>query len=158
MNLPIPSHLRAVLVPVGENNSTFEVTGDIRCTCGCSTFRVNTRSSRQIVTLFCTECGREHLLFHAGRHGWDGFVDGMDLVDRDEPFQPYLCPTCGKPHFHLTVGIESLGKEYFWAQAVSQYEKMALEDWVDAFETICVSTTCADCNSKSELWVDWEAM
>lgn len=160
MNLPIPSHLQAILIPAGENNTTYEVTGDIRCTCGCDTFRVNARSSRQIVTLFCTECGRQHLLFHAGKHGWDGFVCSGNVVflEEDGPAEQAECAQCGSERFHVSVWISSQGPQDFLEECVAHDDSFTADDWVDGFEWITATLICAECGAKQHSWLDCETM
>ncbi len=34
MELPIPTHIQKYLMPVGEHNSEYEVTGQMYCDCG----------------------------------------------------------------------------------------------------------------------------
>lgn len=38
MQLPIPTHLEKYFIPVGEQNTEFEVTGYIECPCGNDSF------------------------------------------------------------------------------------------------------------------------
>ena len=158
VELPIPTHLRTFLVPAGENNDEFSVTGAIRCPCGGEHFALTESNDRGIVKLVCSGCGREILLFDAGKHGWDGFVGEMDLVDREAPFHPYACPACGKTHFAVAVTVRSQGKEDFWREAVSQCGDFSLDDWVDGFEWIGATLTCAHCGKAEKDWLDWETM
>lgn len=90
MRFPIPSHLHDIFKPVGENNSSFEVTGIIRCRCGHDRFLIESACNRQIVKLHCEKCSQEHLLFHAGKHGWDGFVCGGNTFHPDHTLPPFM--------------------------------------------------------------------
>ena len=60
MDYPIPSHLRDYLVPdEQEENCEFQVTGTIRCTCGCREFSATESNEGMIAHLYCRECGKE---------------------------------------------------------------------------------------------------
>lgn len=52
MNLPIPTHLKTFLLPIGNENSEFEVTGKIQCACGNETFEIWESNDRQVLQLF----------------------------------------------------------------------------------------------------------
>ena len=39
MDLPIPTHLKGILFPIGNDNE-FEVTGEIKCSCGNEFFEI----------------------------------------------------------------------------------------------------------------------
>lgn len=160
MNLPIPRHLRDILVPIGENNSTFEVTGSIRCHCGHDRFRVESSYDRLIVTLHCEKCGKEHLLFHVGKHGWDGFVCKGNAFHPDDPQPPIQekCETCNCELYLVKVWISSQGPDDFLEECVAHDDSFCAEDWVDAFEWITVSLTCANCDDTQCDWLDLETM
>lgn len=160
MNLPIPSHLRDILIPIGKNNSTFEVTGTIRCHCGHDRFRIESASDRLIVTLHCEACGREHLLFHAGKHGWDGFVCSGNTFHPDNPQSPIQekCPKCNSELYHVQVWISSQGPDDFLEECVAHDDSFSAEDWVDGFEWITISLTCVNCDDTQRDWLDLETM
>ena len=71
---PIPTHLKPFLTPLGEKNSELSVTGVIRCKCGHLLFTPYANEAGTVAAAKCRSCGSKILLFHAGRHGWDGFV------------------------------------------------------------------------------------
>ena len=70
---PIPTHLKPFLTPLGEKNSELSVTGVIRCKCGHLLFTPYANEAGTVAAAKCRSCGSKILLFHAGRHGWDGF-------------------------------------------------------------------------------------
>ena len=43
MELPVPTHLQQFLIPAGDKNSEYEVTGNVQCTCGSGEFEVRER-------------------------------------------------------------------------------------------------------------------
>ena len=157
-NLPIPTHLQSYLVPSGSKNDHRTVSGTIRCTCGGEDFTVSESNERAVVKLTCAHCGCEIDFFDAGKHGWDGFVDGMDLQDPTLPFLPVSCSGCGKSHHRLSVTIRACSEDDFWREAVSQAENLSMADRADAFEWIAATLTCAHCGREDKLWLNWETM
>ena len=158
MDYPIPTHLQQFLEPVGEENSEYEVTGTVRCTCGCKNFEVWQSNERQIIKLVCKQCGKEIQLFDAGKHGWNGFVCGDDFLDQTLPFEKHTCPDCDEDVFEVTVHISSQGKQDFLEECVANDDSFSGEDWVDGFEWITVSLTCRECSGEDQEWVDLETM
>lgn len=158
--LPIPTHLQAILMPVGEDDGEYQVTGALRCSCGCEEFRVEWSNGRRLVRALCAACGREYLVFDEGRHGWDGFVCGSDGLDRTQPWQRERC-ACGEDAFRVQVAIHSQGQDDFVAESgllQGPDDRFSPEDWVDAFEWITISLACPLCGAVQEGWVDAETM
>lgn len=158
MDLPIPRHLQDFLVPVGDENGEYEVTGTIRCSCGGEEFEVWESNDRHIVTLICKSCRREILMLDAGKHGWDGFVCKNDFLNRTKPTQKYVCPECGKDTFGVTVWVSSQGKKDFLEECVANDDSFTPDDWVDGFEWITISLSCKECSYAEKDWVDLETM
>lgn len=158
MDLPIPAHLQSILLPVGSDNSEFQVTGKIRCTCGCETFEVWESNERLIVKAVCKECQKELLLFDSGKHGWNGFVCKEDYLDREKPFEQYCCAECKEKAFGITIRIASQGKQDFEEECLAYDDSFSLQDWVNAFEWITISLHCDKCALTSEEWLDSETM
>lgn len=158
MNLPIPTHLKTFLLPIGNENSEFEVTGKIQCACGNEAFEIWESNDRQIVKLVCKQCKNEFILFDAGKHGWNGFVCRDDFLDRERSFEKYVCSKCNETVYSIIVYISSQGKEYFIKECLSNDDSFTIEDWVDAFEWITISLSCKDCGLKSDGWLDLETM
>ncbi len=155
---PIPTHLQAIMFPIGNNNSEFKVTGKIKCTCGGETFEIWESNDKQIVKIACEKCGSEVVLFDSGKHGWEGFVCGNDFLDREMPFEKYLCSKCAEDVFSIVVRISSQGKEDFKEECLSNDDSFTLEDWVNAFEWITISISCKKCELTSKKWLDLETM
>lgn len=156
MDLPVPTHLQKYLTPVGNKNSEYEVKGKIHCACGNESFKIFESNDRQIIKLLCRQCGREILLFDAGKHGWEGFVCNDDFLDRTLPFEKYICSKCGEASFGVTVHILSQGKEDFSEECDD--DSFSPEDWVNAFEWITVSLLCSECKFSEKEWLDFETM
>lgn len=159
MEYPIPTHLREYLIPrEGEENCEFQITGTIRCSCGCDIFSVSESNDGMIANLKCRDCGNEIQLFDAGKHGWNGFVCHMDSLNREEQLWKVGCEECKGEHFRVTVWISSQGKEDFASECVANDTSFREEDWVDGFEWIQVSLECARCGIDMDNWLDCECM
>ena len=153
--LPIPTHMNSILVPVGDKNSGFEVTGKIKCPCGNECFEIWESNDRQIVTIVCTKCKEKVVLFDGGKHGWDAVMCGQDGLDREMPSRQFFCPECGESAFRITVYISSPGIVDF-AENLSDENEFTLDDWVNAFDWITVSLSCEKCGWADEDWLDCE--
>ncbi len=158
MNFPIPTHLQPFLTIIGEENSEYEVTGEIHCSCNCEQFEVWESNDRHIVKLICKQCGEEIIILDSGKHGWDGFVCKNDFLERTLPYKKYSCPDCEQDVFKILVWISSQGKQDFLDECISNDDSFSLEDWVDGFEWIRISVFCTACSFEEEDWVDLETM
>ncbi len=87
MDLPIPRHLQNILIPIGNENDEFEVTGKIQCACHSEDFAILESNEKHIVNIICKQCGKEYVLFDAGKHGWNGFVCEDDFYNRELPYK-----------------------------------------------------------------------
>lgn len=159
MDYPIPRHLQPYLIPdPEEENCEFQVTGSIRCGCGCDRFAVSESNEGMFAQLRCHSCGEEILLFDAGKHGWDGFVCHMDPLDRTQPLWKAVCDECKGDIFRVKVWISSQGREDFQSERVDHDPSFCPEDWVEGFDWIQASLECANCGMDIENWLDCETM
>lgn len=94
MELPVPTHLKDILFPIGNDNNEFEVTGEIQCSCGNEYFEIWESNEQLIVKVICKQCKKEFVIFDSGRHGWNGFVCGDDFLNRELPYNKYHCSSC----------------------------------------------------------------
>lgn len=157
MDLPIPTHLKDIFFSVGNNNE-FEVTGEIKCSCGNEYFEIWESNEQLIVKVVCKQCKKEFLIFDSGKHGWNGFVCGDDYLDREKPFNKYHCFNCKEDSHRVIVHITSQGKDDFVDECLSDDDSFSLEDWVDAFEWINISLICEKCGLINKDWIDLETM
>lgn len=155
---PIPMHLQAIMLPVGNSNSELEVTGKIKCPCDSEAFEIWESNDRQIVKIVCKKCKTEFVLFDSGKHGWNGFVCGDDFLDREVPFEKHLCSKCAEDIFSVVVRISSQGKKDFKEECLSNDDSFTLDDWVNAFEWITISLFCKKCGLTNKEWLDMETM
>ncbi|MDE6516425.1 MAG: hypothetical protein K2L18_01045 [Acetatifactor sp.] len=159
MDLPIPTHLQQHFVPVGDKNSEYEVTGKIYCSCGSEKFEVWESDKRHIIKLICGQCGKEILLFDAGKHGWNGFVCSEEsYIDRTLPLKKYSSSKCDRDVYSINVYISSQGKEDFVEECACFDASFSADDWVDGFECIAVSLFCEECRYIEEDWAVIETM
>ena len=159
MDYPIPRHLKDYLIPVPEEeNCEFQVTGVLRCSCGCEAFSVTESNDGLLAKGMCRDCGKEILLLDAGKHGWNGFVCHLDTLDRTEKLWKAACEECKNEYFRVKVWISSQGKEDFLSECVAHDESFAEDDWVDGFEWMQVSLECLRCGIEMDNWLDYEAM
>jgi hypothetical protein len=175
MNLPIPHHLKAILLPIGEGNSEFRAHGSISCECGCTVFSVfafgKTEEANLIVEQYeddyslvvkvkCVSCGKSHLLFDMSKHGWNGFVchDGVSVPD--EKLEAWKCQECGSDTHHVTITIDSQGRADYISELGAEITsgESSKDDWTEAFEWISMDLTCTNCKTCIERWVDLETM
>lgn len=178
--LPIPIHLKNILIPRGENDE-FEISGDIRCDCGNSEFIINFIGNDQdgIVTLCkreeayylvvkckCKECDKVHLIFDSNLHGWDRFVcneiefKGYEDFPIEKYERTWLCPKCNNDSHKVSIAISSQGKDDFITEVLenSGDTRFVEDDWVNAFEWITISLKCLKCGFEDKEWIDYETM
>ena len=158
MGLPVPTHLKDIFFPVGNDNNEFEVTGEIKCSCGNEYFEIWESNEQLMVKILCKKCKKEYVIFDSGKHGWNGFVCGDDFLNRELPYNKYHCSNCKEDCFKILVHISSQGKEDFIDECLSTDDSFSVEDWVDAFEWISISLTCENCGELSKEWLDAETM
>ena len=156
--LPIPSRLVKNLFPIGEDNNEFRVTGIIKCECGHELFEVYESNDKELVKLHCCECGKEIMLFDAGKDGWNGFVCKMDSIDRNMPYNKVICYECNSSHYTVITTIYSQGKQDFYDECISNDDSFSIDDWVNGFEWIQISLKCGNCQNSEEQWLDLETM
>ena len=163
---PIPTHLKNIMIPLGEENNEFQVYGSIRCFCGCEGFQLRGYEDAEYggnytspLKAICKDCGKEYIIFDQSKHGWDGFVchDGNEIPY--EELSEMLCPICGYDTHEIKVRISSQGKQDFIDEAgIDSESDMNEDDWVNAFEWITIGLKCLECEHNDEEWLDLETM
>ena len=158
MELPIPTHLASYFTSIGDENNEYEVAGVIHCDCMCEKFEVWESNDRQIIKLICKKCGKEIEVFDAGKHGWNGYVCKDDFLDRSLQLEKYVCPKCNHDAFKVSISISSQGKQDFIDECVSNDDSFSEDDWVNGFEWMGISLSCANCSNEEVDWADLETM
>lgn len=173
--LPIPRHLEEIYHAEIQLSDENNLEGSIKCTCGCSSFKIKTFSSsyRQercigvekykngfalVLYGVCENCSKEWLLFDLSKHGYDGFVchDGMELSENTK-LKVYTCPECDGKSFGISLGIETEDQEQFMEEVVDEFpDEYEEEDYVDAFNWLTVSLECRGCKCRLNQWLDIE--
>jgi len=173
--LPIPTHLKNTLIPIGDKNGESHVDGVIRCTCGFESFYIKIYADTKngylqageynsgyalVVKAECKDCGKTHLIFDGSKHGWNGFVchDGVTVPDVD--LKSWNCPKCNCDIHNIKIGVNSQGKQDFIDETgIADGESDFTEDeWVDAFDWITMGLKCSGCGHTDEKWIDYETM
>lgn len=162
MKFLIPTHLQSIYhLDMDKSESDF-LTGRIKCTCGCVSFRMvhNNDEDREhslMLKLICTDCEKEWLLLDEATQGYGGFVCHDGETAPESKLHDYVCPTCGKNHAAVQVEIEPEDYEQFQEEIVEEYpDEFKPSDFVDAFGWITVSLHCTECGTRENGWVDLE--
>lgn len=170
--LPIPTHLRDILMVDEENFDGHNMDGRLQCTCGCDDIRLKIYGEQHTehiavkrykddyglrITGACAACGKGFEIFDMARHGYNGFVchDGIPVEDAD--LKVFSCGVCQGDTFAVDIGIELEDKEQFIEEVVEdEPDKFVPEDYVDAFDWFTVALKCKKCGRKYEDWVNFE--
>lgn len=150
----MPTHLKPFFVQQHGTGGEAQITGDIRCTCGCVTFGAkHSKDDDCIYHLICDHCKQDILLFDARVHGWDALVCHMPGEALQLGDVAARCEKCGSESFSTTVWIEPTDK----AEFVSCVEgERSDSEWVNAFTWFAAHLTCAQCGHKMRDWADIE--
>lgn len=152
--LPVPAHLKPFFVVNGEQSNAEQLTGDIRCTCGCMTFVASrSRDDDCLYHLNCDRCGQDVQLFDARVHGWDAVVCHMPGVFMNKGDVAERCEKCGGDRFSAFVWIEPASKEEFIACVEGELPD---GEWVNAFTWFAAHLTCTCCSHRVRGWADIE--
>jgi len=173
--LPIPRHLETILKPIGNDNTEFEVVGQMVCNCGSDKFKIEIVGDDSeyesdcvikvqeiadnyflIVKLHCNDCDKEHLVFDNDYHGWNGFICGGDSKELPRPkTKVWNCNKCQTANHSITLTIQSQGQEDFVEEAGDEFES---KDWTEAFSWITMKTECKNCGVTNDEWISYETM
>ena len=172
--LPVPSHLKNILVPKSGIKEEDVLIGNLRCRCGSERFVLMYPGQTHeykgdiipctaeidgnfffLIKAKCGKCGQEHLLFDKDFHGWDGLTchDDAEAKLPRPPLIPWKCLSCGDLSHKATVKINFENKEDFIEQSCGEYD---VDRWPDAFQWIWMTITCCNCSLVTENWVDYE--
>ena len=172
--LPVPNHLKNVLVPRAEIKDEEIFVAGLRCQCGSEDFKLMYPGQTHeyegqiypctaeidgnfffVIKALCMACSMNHLLFDKHLHGWDGFMchDIKNASLPRPPLVPWKCLSCGDLSHKVTIKIAFESKENFLEQARGEF---AEDRWPDAFQWIWMSIVCTNCGLKTESWVDYE--
>jgi hypothetical protein len=174
--MPVPTHLRGIVVPHEEAIDEEGLAADIRCTCGERAFELLYPGQTHefagevipcvadiggrfffVLKARCARCSRENLLLDADFHGWNGFVchDTEQAAAERPRLIPWACQVCGKTKHTGVVHIQTQGKEDFIAEAGNDFDP---DRWPDAFGWFSLDVTCSQCSKRSPKLVSYETM
>lgn len=174
MTVPIPKHLKNIIVSVEENTDDNILTANIRCKCGGAEFQLlypgETIEYQEkewpcsveveghsvfVIKAICNKCKTQHLLFDADFHGWDGVMchNAKKANLPRPPLVPWECVSCGGLSHKATVKTNFENKEDFIEQSQGEFDE---DRWSDAFQWIWISITCCKCGLETKDWVDYE--
>jgi len=164
--LPIPTHIKNILIPDKKNSTHLKVIGELRCTCKSKVFYTKTPVENSIVDgsyvkVACCNCYQEYLVFDSHAHGWDGYICRY-LPERPSELQiiNFRCDDCNSIKFNIKVIISSQGLNDFVSELAEEIKngKFVKEDWVNAFEWISMDLTCLGCGKEYPQFIDYETM
>jgi hypothetical protein len=176
--MPVPTHLRGVVVPKGTQVDEEHLDAWVRCPCGGEVFVVLYpgktvmyegrpyaaavtvgNSSFFLVRARCVACRTDHLLFDEDFHGWNGWVchrPEKAALPRP-PLVPWRCPTCDGEAHQASVRVCTEGRADF-AEYAAADGRFPVERWPDGFGWFDVCTACVGCGLALEPWATWECM
>lgn len=154
VELPVPTHLKPFFAPMPDKRNTTQITGDIRCTCGCVEFAAkHSKDDDCIYHLICDACGKDILLFDARVHGWDAAVCHMPGEYLRLEDVTVRCEKCGSERFNVTIWVEPTEKEEFISCVGGELPD---SEWVNAFTWFAAHLTCVGCGCEQRDWADIE--
>ena len=150
----VPTHLKPFFVQWADKGNDTQLTGDIRCSCGCEVFAARqSKDDNCLYHLTCDACRKDLLLFDARAHGWDAMVCKMPAEHLQRGDIAAKCEKCGSERFGVTVWIEPAEKAEFVACVEGELPD---SDWVNAFTWFAAHLTCTGCGCRQRDWADIE--
>jgi len=173
--MPVPSHLRGLVEPLESAIDEGALSATVRCPCGETRFELlypgqtHEHAGEKIpctaeidgnfffvLKSRCPGCGREHLLFDADLHGWNGFIchDPAKAALARPQLVAWLCQ-CGEARHTGVVHVQTQGRDEFISEAGGRFDA---NRWPDAFGWFSLDLTCARCGRESRGLVSYETM
>lgn len=174
--MPVPSHLRGIVVPRDPAIDEQPLSADVRCPCGESVFELLYPGQTHeyggetipctaeidgryffVLRAVCTGCSADHLLLDADFHGWDGFVchDPAQAAIPRPGLVPWKCIACTETKHRVVAHIQTEGREDFINESGGEFDR---ERWPDAFGWFSLDLTCLACGKASPELVSYETM
>jgi hypothetical protein len=176
-----PEHLSKITKIDSNLTTEKEFVADVICTCGCDSFvlmhsgEIAEDGSGPIATEVddkfymiikakCSDCGKEHLIFDADYHGWNGYVCYQETNNRNNPrpqLNSWKCNQCSGNKTKLKLTIQ-MDKEVILddGPVEDQNGNIILDDsnYHEGFDWISMTTSCASCGHKNDDWLSYETM
>lgn len=174
--MPVPSHLRNILIPRDKVLNEELLIGDVICHCGNRAFNVMYPGKTQeyegrehpctieingefffLIKAVCSKNNEEYILFDKDFHGSDGFLchDEEQANLPRPPLVNWKCRSCNASSHEISVKISSQGKDDFMEVTEEEFDESR---WPDAFEWIWITIKCSKCGLVTDDWVDYETM
>jgi hypothetical protein len=174
--MPVPSHLQRLVVPLDGAIDEEALSAAVRCPCGEANFELLYPGQTHeygdelipctaeiegsfffVLRSRCVSCRREHLLFDADLHGWNGFVchDSKQALLPRPQLVAWVCQGCrGTKHTGI-VHIQTQGKADFISETGDRFDA---DRWPDAFGWFSLDLKCSNCGKESRDLVSYETM
>lgn len=165
--LPIPTHLTKIFMPLRAKSTKNKIHGFLRCNCNNENFRIKFNDYEEYndnghyIICICNNCQQEFLIFDSFVHGWDGYVCNNHIKRLDIPKLSYFtCDCCESNIFNVQLMISSQGKEDFCEELYSEISMgdFTSDEWVNAFDRITIYPNCKKCNKTFNTFFDYETM
>lgn len=172
--MPVPSHLRSIIVPQKYIVDDGLMIGNLSCQCGNEESNLMYPGQTQeyegsiypctaeidgnfffLIKIICTKCKSSYILFDKHFHGWNGMMchDEQKANLPRPPLVPWKCVSCGGLSHKVTIKIAFESKEDFIEQSRGEFKEA---EWPDAFQWIWITIKCCSCGVVTENWVDYE--
>ena len=174
--MPIPTHLRGIVVPRDSIIDETPLSADVRCPCGERVLELLYPGQTHqhagelipctaeidgryffVIRARCSGCSAEHLLLDADFHGWNGFVchDPAQAAIPRPALIAWKCQACSGTRHTMAVHIQTEGRDDFIEQAGDGFDG---DRWPDAFGWFSLDLTCVACGKASADFVSYETM
>ena len=173
--MPIPTHLRGLVVPMDDSSNEEPLDAMVRCPCHSESFEflypgdtkehngvtIPVTAERDGAFFFriearCVACRQVHLLFDKDFHGWDGYIchDQKQALLPRPALQAWHCCNCGSVSHGGRISVYGEGKDDFVEGAAD----FPPDRWPDGFGWFHLSIACKSCGHEIDHWVDYETM
>jgi hypothetical protein len=174
--MPVPSHLKAFVIPKESAIDESSLDATVECNCGSGRFELLFPGETHeyggekipctakidghfffLLKVRCTSCRTEHLLFDKDFHGWDGFVchkESQASLPRPA-LVVWHCLKCGGSEHEASIQIQTQGRQDFVEVGDGELDE---DRWPDGFAWFTVPITCISCGKDTPSWVSYETM
>lgn len=140
LHAPAPDDVRKlILEEYGENTTVFGT----KCPCGSTEFQVQYTDQGGVVTITCSQCEKEYVVFDPYRDGYNGKLDVYEEEEFKEDPVAFDCAECN----HTTVKVFT-AYQYNGESGILEEEEEEIPEDVkpeDLFNFFMLVTECAGC-------------
>jgi hypothetical protein len=174
--MPLPAHLREIIVPALIQEDDHSVKGRVVCPCGEDEIELMYPGQTHeyngslipctamiddkfffLLRADCPKCNSQHLLFDADFHGWDGFIchNKEQASLPRPPLFAWKCSSCGSTRHKVEMTVSGESIEEFEENAG---EEFGIECWPESFGWVSVDVCCGNCQNVTTDLVSYETM